>query len=461
MVQTLGIGLFAMALASVLVSPRAGSIAAFFHGADAAGRAPSLWTLVLSQVTTWIFARSLMNAAILGYFYGIAGIVAYAAYYLSFVTGAWIVDSLRFRHDAASIQEFLNDRFGRTGTACFNIVVGVRLVSEVFANLLVVGLLFGAAGSTGYIVAVLATAAVILGYAALGGLRASLRTDVLQCAAMFVLLAILLVQTMGHADFSAGDILASSPDPASPGWVLLAVALLQVVSYPLHDPVMMDRGFLADRDTTHCSFLHAAWISILCILAFGCIGIYAGLHKMPGEAMMAALERLYPYVSMVVFNLVLIVSAMSTLDSTLCSAAKLTVVDMRAAKPTLRNGRLAMAGFMGGGLFLLFLGSNDLFEAVAVSGTASMFLAPVAVVSIWMGRRDVPTWSYMVAFCAAMIGATVYFLESSGYAAIVAPLTGYTHKYTHLLIICAAVLLAGFAAFAVGIVTQRRSTASS
>ena len=74
--------------------------------------------------------------------------------------------------------------------------------------------------------------------------------------------------------------------------MLLAVAFLQIWSYPLHDPVMMDRGFLADRETTRKSFLHAAWISIVGILIFGLIGVYAGLNKGEGEAMVAALTRL-------------------------------------------------------------------------------------------------------------------------------------------------------------------------
>ena len=40
------------------------------------GGRPGVWTLTFSQVTTWIFARSLLNAAILGYFFGIAGALA-------------------------------------------------------------------------------------------------------------------------------------------------------------------------------------------------------------------------------------------------------------------------------------------------------------------------------------------------------------------------------------------------
>jgi hypothetical protein len=48
----------------------------FYQGTSATGQKPGLLTLTLSQVTTWIFARSLMNAAILGFYYGIWGTLA-------------------------------------------------------------------------------------------------------------------------------------------------------------------------------------------------------------------------------------------------------------------------------------------------------------------------------------------------------------------------------------------------
>lgn len=198
---------------------------------------------MFSQVTTWIFARSLMNAAILGYYYGIAGATAYAAYYLSFLTGGLIIDRIRFEHGHESIQSFLRDHFGRLGSGTYNIVVAVRLLSEVFANLLVIGVLFGAAGSNAYTFGVIAIAVLTLGYSMMGGLRASLRTDVFQTLVLIGVLLMLLGQTLTGSGFSVSAVLGSSSDPSGPGWVLLAVALLQIWSYPMHDPVMMDRGF--------------------------------------------------------------------------------------------------------------------------------------------------------------------------------------------------------------------------
>jgi len=446
-----------MAIATLAVSPRKTTIDGFFRGVDEQGAAPSLFTLVLSQVTTWIFARSLMNAAILGYYYGIAGTVAYAAYYLSFFTGAMIIDQVRFRHGFTSIQAFLTARHGRLGSYCYNVVVAVRLLSEVFANLIVIGLIFGGAGSSTYIIAVVVMAVFGLGYSMMGGLRASLRTDVVQMLALLIVLIIMTVQTVVGPLFDVDAILSSSPDITSPGWVLLAVAGLQVLSYPMHDPVMMDRGFIADRRTTRLSFLHAGWLSVLCVLAFGMLGVIAGLHKETGEAMLSALNRLLGEPTMILFNIALIVSAISTLDSTLSSAAKLTIADMRIASERVANGRIAMVAFTLGGLGFLFLGSKDLFGAVAVSGTASLYLAPVIVISIFLGRTDVPSWSYAISFIAALVGASLYFLETSGYTSIVGQMTGAEHKYAKLLYLCIGVLFVGFSAYIIGIMGNRRA----
>jgi Na+/proline symporter len=435
-----------VALISILISPKAKEHSAFFKGHSPDGRQPGLLTLTLSQVTTWIFARSLMNAAILGFYYGIWGTLAYAAYYLSFLTGGRIIDSLRFRHGYDSVQAFLHDRFGAWGTGCYNFVIGVRLVSEVFANLLVIGILFGAAGGGAYTMAVVTLAGVTLFYSMVGGLHASLRTDLFQMLLFLLVLVLLVTVALGSGNLTLDTMMFKSFEISDPGPVLLLVALLQIWSYPMHDPVMMDRGFLADRETTRHSFLHAAWISALCITLFGSLGVMAGAHALTDESMNTALTRLLGELPMLLFSGALIISAMSTLDSTLSSSAKLVAVDMGVVKPSLRNGRITMAIFMLLGVWLVFVGNKDLFSAVAVSGTASLYLAPVIFLSLWGDRRNIPVWSYVGTFALAIGGAALYFTESAGHS----QLLGELHKYTKLLYISLFVLISGNLLFWLG-----------
>ena len=443
--------IFAVFVAVTLAAaPRRATVDGFFGGVGTAGAAPGLWTLVLSQVTTWIFARSLMNAAILGYFYGIAGTLAYAGYYASFLTGGFIVARIR-ASGGQSVQDHLSERFGKVGTGTYNVVIALRLLSEVFSNLLVVGLIFTAllpetanAGT----VAILAVAALGLGYSAWGGLSAALRTDVAQMLLFLVVFGIALVALITSPEFSFSAVLTASGSAGQTnGWILLVVAALQVFSYPAHDPVMMDRGFLADEETTRKSFLHAFWISTLAILAFGLFGIQASLvgAEYEGE-LLGTWSTMFPGWVWSALLVSLLISALSTLDSAMASAARLTVEELRLVPRTLLGGRAAMVVFMAAGTALTLWGNATLFDAVAVSGTASMFLTPVLVATL-IFKRDVAVWAFLVAFSAAILGAYAYFARGTETMAALLP---EAHKYTQLLAICVVVLVVGFAAVLAG-----------
>ncbi|MDD9979214.1 MAG: sodium:proline symporter, partial [Boseongicola sp.] len=341
---------------SLAFAPRRASVEGFFGGATETGKAPGLWTLVLSQVTTWIFARSLMNAAILGYFFGIAGTLAYAAYYGSFLTGGFIVARIRAQ-GGTSVQDHLTARFGATGASTYNVVIALRLLSEVFSNLIVVGLIFAALlpdTSSAGTIAILAVAAIGLGYSAWGGLSAALRTDVAQMMLFLVVFGVAWIALLMSPEFSFGAVLtAQGASGSTNGWILLLVAALQVFSYPAHDPVMMDRGFLADERTTRRSFFHAFWISTLTIIAFGMFGIQASLVGADYEnQLIGTWSQMFPGWVWSALLVSLLISALSTLDSAMASAARLTVEELRLTSRTLMGGRAAMVVFMVAGTVL-------------------------------------------------------------------------------------------------------------
>ncbi len=435
---------------SLAFAPRRASVEGFFGGATETGKAPGLWTLVLSQVTTWIFARSLMNAAILGYFFGIAGTLAYAAYYGSFLTGGFIVARIRAQ-GGTSVQDHLTARFGATGASTYNVVIALRLLSEVFSNLIVVGLIFAALlpdTSSAGTIAILAVAAIGLGYSAWGGLSAALRTDVAQMMLFLVVFGVAWIALLMSPEFSFGAVLtAQGASGSTNGWILLLVAALQVFSYPAHDPVMMDRGFLADERTTRRSFFHAFWISTLTIIAFGMFGIQASLVGADYEnQLIGTWSQMFPGWVWSALLVSLLISALSTLDSAMASAARLTVEELRLTSRTLMGGRAAMVVFMVAGTVLTLWGNATLFDAVAVSGTASMFLTPVLFATLVL-QRNVAVWAYLASFAAAIVGAYAYFARDTAFWSLILP---EAHKYTQLLAICVAVLVVGFAAVFLG-----------
>lgn len=178
---------------------------------------------------------------------------------------------------------------------------------------------------------------------------------------------------------------------------------------------------------------------------------------MQGESMNDALLGLLGENTMLIFSITLIVSALSTLDSTLSSSAKLIAIDMKVVSGTVANGRIIMLVFMLAGVLLVFSGNQDLFSAVAVSGTVSMYLVPVIFISLWGGNEDVPVWSYVASFVVAVSGAALYFCESSGYS----QLLGDYHKYTKLLAICVFVSVCGFGVFLIGLIRNTSAFSSN
>ena len=120
--------------------------------------------------------------------------------------------------------------------------------------------------------AVLLFSGVTLLYSMVGGLRASLRTDVVQML-IFIMVPPFWVAMRDFIRLPTWAALTAKPfDISQPGPILLWVALLQIWSYL---PRSRNDGsrFPADRQTTRRSFLHATWISSLCILAFGPLGV--------------------------------------------------------------------------------------------------------------------------------------------------------------------------------------------
>jgi hypothetical protein len=122
------------------------------------------------------------------------------------------------------------------------------------------------------------------------------------------------------------------------------------------------------------------------------------------------------------------------------------VEELRIAPRNLMGGRLVMVAFLILGAALTLWGNATLFDAVAVSGTASMFLTPMIVVSVLMNRQ-VATWAFFVSFAAAIFGGVIYFARASTWAS---SLLFDGHKYEQLLVICVGVLICGTVACVFG-----------
>lgn len=348
----------------------------FFAAVTDKGKQPGFWMLTGSLVISWIFAKSITNAANLGLSFGMVGGVAYAVYYLSFIVAGIIIYRLRTKGGFTSIHHFLQTRFGIYAVGIFSILIGFRLFNEVWSNTMVIGSYFGDPGTRSYYLAILVFTVLTLAYVIKGGLRSSLLTDAIQMVFFGVLLVLLLGIILPKNEAGVMDYVRSGTWKMDAGLNLVFAALLQVFSYPFHDPVLTDRGFISPPKTTLKSFMWAAVIGVVCMILFSFVGIYARFEGLEGQAPVAVGKTLGTGV-MLAMNFIMITSAASTLDSSFTSFSKLMVIDLgKGLVHSLTKGRWMMILLAVGGTLPVFAGP-EVLSATTVSGTMVMGLAPV------------------------------------------------------------------------------------
>jgi len=265
------------------LSPLAKTTDQFFKAVNKK-KAPNTLVLTGSLIISWIFAKSITNAANLGLDFGIVGGVAYAGYYLSFAVAGLVIYKIRTVGGYKSIHQFLISRFGRNAMAIFSILIAFRLFNEVWSNTMVIGSYFGAQGSSSYYWAIIVFTILTLSYALKGGLSSSIFTDVIQMVLFSVLLIIILATIFTTDDFSTSEIVNSGTWSFELGLNLFFAAIIQSFSYPFHDPVLTDRAFISSPKVTRKSFLWASFLGAICIVLFSLIGVYAQTKGMQGQA---------------------------------------------------------------------------------------------------------------------------------------------------------------------------------
>ncbi|MEM6396189.1 MAG: sodium:solute symporter [Bacteroidota bacterium] len=359
------------------VSPLAKSKASFFK-AQQKGRAPGTWALMGSLVISWLFAKSITNAANLGYSYGIVGGVAYAAYYLSFAVAGLVIYQMRVKGGFKSLHHYLDTRFGRGAVMVFSILIALRLFQEVWSNTMVIGGYFGDRWSFDFYLAIGVFTVLTLAYSLKGGMSSSILTDLIQLAFFGVLMVVILSVILPNSSGGAQAYLTSGEWTMVGGGNLLFLALIQSISYPFHDPVLTDRAFLSDARSTRRAFLWATPIGGLAIVLFSFVGIYGQQQGLsgPSDAPVLVAQPL-GIVMMLVMNFIMVTSAASTLDSNFSSFAKLAVLDLGWGKTTsVKAGRIAMIAIALIGSLPILL-QPDIIMATTLSGSMVIGLAPV------------------------------------------------------------------------------------
>jgi hypothetical protein len=393
---------------TVAFNPRGVTATQFFRGQSRTGAAPSVWLVAASAAISWIFAKSIANAADLGQAFGIVGGLGYAIYYLSFGVAAATIYLIRTRGGYVSLSAFLVGKYGAVCARLFLLTISIRLFNEVWSNTKVTSLYFGPEGSEAYWAAAIVVTVFTLWYAWTGGLRSSLLTDSAQMILASILLALILMVVFPPV---AERGLPSMPgSTTSAGITFCLLALVQILSYPFHDPVLTDRAFISPPKRMIIAFMLGGVMAGGFIFLFSTVGLYAlafGLSGSPSVSVPSA----FGLAMLMVFNGIMLTSGGSTIDSAFTSTAKWAAQDWRNryTAPTGRDvlrGRIAMVLIaMLGNLPLLAVylpGKTGpaIIAATTISGTMVMGLAPIFLLSF---VRSAGQLSFHLAFWPGLL----------------------------------------------------------
>ncbi|WP_026836557.1 sodium:solute symporter family transporter [Gillisia sp. JM1] len=384
------------------ISPLAKSTDQFFK-ATHLKKAPNAFMLTGSLIISWIFAKSITNAANLGLEFGIVGGVAYAGYYLSFAVAGILIYQIRVKGGFTSIHEFLITRFGKGAMALFSVLIAIRLFNEVWSNTIVIGTYFGDQGSTPYYWAILVFTGLTLAYTIKGGLSSSIFTDVIQMGLFAVLLTVILFSIFSSEGFTVSKVATSGVWSFEMGLNLFFAALIQSFSYPFHDPVLTDRAFISSPKVTRKSFLWASLLGAACIILFSIVGVYAQSQGMVGQAAVQV-GKGFGIVILLVINFIMITSAASTLDSTFSSFSKLLSVDLKMGE-YLSFGRASMVVIAILGTIPVFFDA-EILSATTISGTMVIGLTPVFL--FWKYKTPKISF-YLSVLCGIIFGLVLVF----------------------------------------------------
>ena len=280
---------------------------------------------------------------------------------------------------------------------------------------------FGPAGSAPFFIAAFVFTAAVLLYTLRGGLRASIFTDQLQLALAVVLLAWVLALILpSHAP---SQLASTAHFRLDSGLDLLLVGLLQVTSYPFHDPVLTDRAFVNPPRKMLAAFALAGVLGMAFIVLYSLIGVHVQLTgaRGAGDAPVRA-ARLLGSGALLAISVLMMNSAGACVDSTFTAVARFISVDLGGeggAHPSgfrgllaplrrftdqdhgVRLGRMAMVAFaLFGNLPLLW--HADILKATTVSGTMVLGLAPPFL--LWKWHKPAPLAFHLSFLTGLMVG---------------------------------------------------------
>ncbi|WCK55171.1 hypothetical protein PP175_04065 [Aneurinibacillus sp. Ricciae_BoGa-3] len=309
----------------------------------AARESMSLPMTMSSLVVVWVWSSSLMGAAEGAYKFGVAGFYMYSfSVLLSALLLGWPIFK-RVRKIAPSIStlpEFMKLRLGKKAHLVFAIVGILQSFFWAVLQITAIGLVMNVLFGIPHAAAVILGALIVTTYVTIGGLRASIGTDVVQFVMLLLLLAIIIPTTLwvaggpseiyqglAHSSVKTATLLYTKESIT--GW--LFVSILSFLNYAIIDQSVWQRVYASKKGTESKLILGTTflWLPIPAVAGLiGMIGLAKGINVNPSEVFPAVVGQLLGSWGAYAMAVIMIATILSTTDSCLNALSTLIVRDI-------------------------------------------------------------------------------------------------------------------------------------
>ncbi len=329
-----------------------------------------------SIAISWAWAPAIFIAGLQAYTKGLAGAFWFIApNILCFFLFAFVAYKLRNKFpNGFTLPQFIKSRFKtkRTHTAFLIIFFGYQL-GAIIINAVAGGTLLNLLTGMNYQLAVGAISLTALIYSVIGGMRASVRTDVIQLIIVLGLAVILvpwvIINAGGMSAISGGlggiDGLGANIFDPKIAWAFGIPMTISLLSGPIGDQQFFQRAFSVKKDKVIPTFVIGGIIFGLIPIILSLLGFIAANPSFgievadPQMVTPTVMAQFLPSGVLVLFTLMAFAGLCSTIDSAFCAISSFVVADItdedEAQSVRIKKARIGMIlmGVLGIGISLL------------------------------------------------------------------------------------------------------------
>ena len=388
----------------------------------------------MSTGAAWMWAPGMFISAQQAYQNGLVGLFWFCiGNFLALIVFSWFAKNLRERKpDGFTISGYLRERFGKRVQVLFSIELLSLAVCSFAINVLAGSKSVEVLTGLDYHTVTFILAAIALSYAARGGLKASVVTEMFKLSVLVLGLAVLVPWAITSAgglsliDAGLGGITGNGRDifgtPFALG-VFMGFGFSTAIGHlgaPWGDNAFYQRAFAVRKDAVIKAFVGGAFIFILTPLMTGLLGfLAAGQHlQVPKELLgyvnILTVGSLLPSWAAMIYLFMLFAGLVSVLDSQLSSVSNLFGHDIKNAVEdsvpydSIIFGRVGMLLLITGGLIIANWPGMTLVTIFLFFGILRATVWFPLMFSLWNDRLVNEAGMFWGVLIAYLVGFSTY-----------------------------------------------------